>query len=127
MTDALTDLIRRLEHAPEGSRELDALIGGLHGIPRYDVPQFVHGDITPAPRFTDSLDAAICLVPEGHWWTAGDCKREKHARVAPEAIDNDGREGFGATVALALCIAALKARQSMEGEGVPVRRVNPPS
>lgn len=107
------DLIAKLESAEGPSRELDAEIGKiLHPNPD-DIGDLCsrYGD-WPGP-FTSSLDAALTLVPEGYWWTAGDCRREKHARVAPEAVDDDGHEAFSATVAIALCIAALRAR----GEG----------
>lgn len=65
---------------------------------------------TPPRPYSYSIDAALSWMPEGHWWSAGDCRREKHARVAPEQIDHDGYEGFGATVPLSLCIAIAKAR-----------------
>ena len=66
-----------------------------------------------APRYTASIDAALTLVPEGLGWGIpyGPCKeysgtRERiwwEAEVGPATA-----EAF--TPALALCIAALKAR-----------------
>lgn len=70
------------------------------------------------PPFTSSIDAAVTLVPRDHWWSAGHCKREEHASVGPDPergqqLDEElVTEGFGTTVAIALCIAALSQRAS---------------
>lgn len=108
----LADLIARLEAATGPSRELDEAISvWLHNAanPGGRVVLWV---AMPRP-YTSSLDAAVTLVPEGHWWSAGACQRENHATVAPEGVDDDrSHEGYGATVALALVIAALKARSA---------------
>jgi hypothetical protein len=100
-----TDLIARLEKAAEGSRELDAAVA-----------EEVHaGWILEKPdRYTQSLDAALTLVPEGCYLTL--CTRHDSP---PEAFvwwadDKESAHSYGSTLAVALVIAALKARQAGE-------------
>jgi hypothetical protein len=94
----LAELIARLEAAAEGSRELDAAIA---------VAVFGGGSHDPgtAPHFTTSLDAALTLVPEGRGWLMRSVGGRGFA-----AISNAGEASQAKTPALALCIAALKAR-----------------
>ena len=122
----MTDLLIRLENAKEGSRELDAeilriarpefadmqfhptvagwLIGGDHKQPEY------------APRYTTSLDAALTLVPEGCIWATSAYTTFATADVTLTGegfLSASGDVEFEAqakTPALALCIAALRAR-----------------
>lgn len=113
MTD-LDELIEQLEKATEPDRKLDLAIeteiGNLTLATWYNLP-----------TYTSSIDAALTLVPEG--------------RTVGMSL---GKEGCGAWVevqrdlpkiasackspALALCIAALKARLTNRGEvtGSPV-------
>lgn len=103
MTD-LDELIARLEAASEGSRELDKSIAITVGT--YQAPD--RGDPYGSwLRYTSSLDAALTLVPEfcfvktsPRGATAG-CNGHICATTAATAP----------TPALALCIAALKARR----------------
>lgn len=119
----MTDLITALESAKEGSTALDFEIqqfiegwrnigGGYREWPdgrreRYDY-------IRPAPAFTTSLDAALTLV-DGDRWTV-------YSGPARAVVGfRDGANG--ATPALALCIACLRARSQSpvskpEGENV---------
>lgn len=127
---ALSDLIARLEAAKEGSRELDALIftevfeaelrpwsptrrvRTLWWFKRNSEQVLRYGKDSH-PHYTTSLDAALTLVPEnmrieligsGSAWRCEVRHFTAYERVA---------EYFGApTPALALCIAALKARDS---------------
>ena len=136
MTDQIDTLIRELEAAMEGSRELDASIfievtpgvkdagridrkGGVVGWWPKDAPYRSAREVDP---FTTSLDAALSLVPEG-WITmhagqnpvSGTWYWGLHKQA--EAGVNDGRCQQTASdhqtnsSALALCIAALKARR----------------
>jgi len=100
------DLIARLEAATEGSRELDAEINYTTNL------EFLHlrgtiydiGDL--APHYSTSLDAAITLAsPHFAICANGDSK-------GWQAMDFVGGNIWheGATPALALTIAALKAR-----------------
>lgn len=89
------DLIARLEKLSGPDRELDALIW-------LRIPKIVTND--PVPAYTASIDAALTLVEEGSTWDL--CFDEfMLACVGPG--DTASR---GATPAIALCIAALKAR-----------------
>lgn len=129
-----TDLIARLEEATEGGRELDAALEVVKrawdaekaGVAPEHAAQWRHlgtgwvgDDHTKymAPRYSTSIDAALLLVP-GDWrlehlgeqlhlpqmW---EC--ELHNRNEEQAI-----QGEAATPALAICIAALKARETKE-------------
>lgn len=61
-------------------------------------------------RFTESIDAALTLVPEGWCWGLFD---EPNAWLWPTPTRDllTGIQGKGATPAIALCIASLRARQ----------------
>ena len=65
------------------------------------------------PHYTDSLDAAVALVPEECWWNVNGDGRACVLKPSDGMIfgrrDKD-RNADAATLALALCIAALKAR-----------------
>lgn len=129
------DLIAKLEAATEGSPELDALIWcvlngkkfkeagqGYDGAPQafYTEPpkrtQLVssRGDVKP---WTRSLDAALTLVGDTTWNVGRLQKYENIPSPIPFAGRpicswvGDGKTQWGATPALALTIAALKARQ----------------
>mgnify|MGYP003393035213 CR=1 FL=1 len=121
----MTDLIARLEAATEGSRELDAEIGAKFGALRYtrNAPNISNQPIWPP--YTTSIDAALTLVPEG--WTGhlmwqsvapgakalnmADCWFLRHGHPI-DAAKEDIRNVIGATPAIALYIAALKARST---------------
>lgn len=121
----MKELIEKLEAAPEGSRELDA-----------EIARWAHGDAayldqpysTPMP-YTTSLDAAMTLIPEGRTYGVGETRYYTHP-LTSETLEPDGKifgwarvtkdtpivasgeefEAEAPTPALALTIAALKAR-----------------
>lgn len=122
----MADLIAELEQAEAGSRELDKAVmlqtgfvwetfGGEH----WARGAYPYGEDRP-PNFTPttSLDAALTLVPEG-WLMDNLC--QLYNRDGPQGwvcilhkpgerrANNDFDNG-SATSALAVCIAALKAR-----------------
>lgn len=82
------------------------------------------------PRYTSSLDAALTLVPEGDYdqtWTKSTRGKGSwehwtlhQVRICLETVADDPDEtspeaiGCHNVQAIALCIAALKARKSME-------------
>lgn len=123
---SLTELIQKLEAAKEGSRELDELIHEAAGSPGADDPQyaaFESGDDFPR-NYTTSLDAALTLVPDG-WnyqllktggvllssglpYSASIKASSQYGWVDPPYPF----DGYSETQALALCIAALKAREA---------------
>lgn len=118
----MNDLIERLEAAEGPDRELGLAISIACGME------------TPHLCPTASIDAALKLVPEG-WWLAGlsfshpDFRsfqdREWHAEIAGPVswVEYDGfpepefncEGGNAATPALALCAAALRAREASRG------------
>jgi len=118
-----SDLIQRLQDATEGSRELDFDIALSIGWTRewyiscygWKNPKGQQCSERYVPAFSTSIDAAMTLVPEGHGTVALEITR-KSARAA---IGNDTQEGFvgeaaeAPTPALALCIAALKAKEQI--------------
>ena len=113
-------LIERLESAPEGSRELDGeialllgwkkTIDGFYNSRWKDPAGQLQGNIPPA--FTTSIDAALTLVPEGWRWDIGPWDDQIRAEIWNHTEDETKEQycGFASTPALALCIAALKAR-----------------
>lgn len=84
----------------------------------------------PLPRYTASLDAALTLVPDGWEWKVSNRASAPHAGRAyihnGELINIGGgltrnpryrgQEVTAATPAIAICIAALKARAAAEPE-----------
>jgi hypothetical protein len=106
MTDPATliALAERCEQAAGPDRELDFAIAAGVGWP--DSPNLQQN----ARRYTESLDAAITLVPEG--WTWG---RFHSGVVECMTLNGPGNSilferGEGNSSALALCAAALRAR-----------------
>ena len=111
----LKSLIAELEAAKEGSRELNARVAtavtGIHRVWPGGSPYSAGPDALP---YTTSLDAALTLVPECSYIdmtiepVREDCDRVCLAIIR---IDNDTRfSGTSTTPALALTVAALKAR-----------------
>ena len=127
------DLIARLELAGQGFKELDVLIARVVGLPGiyedngdwfYELQ--LDDDGGPGelvPSYTTSLDAALALVPEGwadhgalHWAAHDNGVLRSRARAdLHHDISSGGSprvNGYGETRALAVCVAALKARKS---------------
>jgi len=112
------NLISRLEQAEAGSRELDAFIfRTLAGNPTDHCYELNGKYLIDAnvPNVTTSIDAAMSLVPEG--WKLrqmhfnGPCAddRKWHLNLHGGKVGEDCFVGRGATPALALVIASLKA------------------
>lgn len=124
----IAELIAELEKAPRPSRELDvgiavavraihesagpycgASISGGEVILEYrGITHRGIYDLGQIPHYTSSVDSALTLVPEG-WWVHRAEERTGHW----EWTLTDSEEhalGDAATPALALCIAALRAR-----------------
>lgn len=130
----LSDLITRLEQATAGSRELDAAIWTMHdpevfghvqrialALNRESLARQTSHIEMRSPHYTTSLDAALMLVPEGMTYQLWGAELPLRSRpgaaiFAPGAGQSmPGLRMYSApTLALALCIAALKARQEME-------------
>ena len=119
------DLIERLEKATGPDRELDGEIW-LAADPRLVVlwPHWTAEQRdNMVPRYTASIDAALSLVPEHHRWLLD--KRpyadhridgyrcEVYRQAHYYATTDDMPHAWSATPALALTIAALKARRNL--------------
>lgn len=113
----LSDLITRLEGAEEGSRELDWAI-------RDQMMEFGWPGDHP-PTYTTSVDAALTLVPDGLEIrldkvlaaTMDDPYWEFCCDVSGSGVCRSDTDTKAATFALAICIAALKARLNEKETG----------
>jgi hypothetical protein len=113
------ELIERLEKLTGPDREIDADIAATvgafkekHGLPGGGwVSKGEHYAVVPAPRYTESIDAAMTMLPEGFRWGL---KTSRHRRgYFAETWTADGKVicgiGDAPTPAIALCIAILRA------------------
>ena len=117
-------LIERLKALSGPCRECDALIAEVFGRKHGHDSDFCNSENGDywiveecAPMFTASIDAAMTLVPEGcdsggtEWnvekWTTNGVHAE-HIRAT--AWVAGAVRAYAATPAIALCIAALRAR-----------------
>jgi hypothetical protein len=110
----MDELIKRLETAPGPDAALDAAIEAL-----------VNGGTSLSPpRYTASLDAALMLVPASppHDWDVfcendplGAARFIAHCHKAELYGAHSYEPSFGATPALALCVAALTALGALVG------------
>ena len=109
-------LVAKLEQAKEGDHELNVAIGAMLGwqppkrddgvAQRWALWLAPDGKAKQLPWFSESLDAALTLVPEGWSW-----RIQNNGLTALCAPDNDlGDYSKGATPALSCCIASLKER-----------------
>ncbi len=119
------DLIAKTEAALEGSPKLNAMIaealdwtfmsGWALSESYWIAPDDSHHEMPPP--WTESLDAALTLVPEGWGWGANQHSGLCRANVRNESNGETLPLPVGApTPALALCIAALKARAAEESD-----------
>ena len=100
----MSELIERIEASSEGSRELDKKLCAIYlGHP---VPLGC-----PIPRYTTSIDAALTLVPAGFDWRVGHYAGHPNAGAVVATPEIEATRCDAATPALALCAAALKARE----------------
>lgn len=111
MTD-LSSLIERIEKSEEASFALEKAIHlAIHG-------DAAKGQIPPA--YTVQVDRAIALIPGGLHFSAQTDRDGAHVSVG--RADSDARgtfyvnchHGDAKTLALAICAAALKARNPSE-------------
>ena len=135
----MTDLIERLQEAPEGSRALDAEIAIALRIPPKAAPSWisenfpnwrvnalghvevVHDDgkggihWSPAP-YTTIIDAALKLLGEGWEYEITTLYGVAHVELPLNANDIDPQIGrrVDGDVPLALCEAIMKARGAQE-------------
>lgn len=114
----MQNLIERLQSATASDRELDLRVAQALGVKITEYEIISEGQTWKAyddawPRYTSSIDAALTLVPKDCSWSLDG---DNYAIVMPSTgnEDYDSGENHIATPAIALCIAALKAHQSME-------------
>lgn len=128
------ELIARLEAATEGNTDLSWAIAEHVGWTKFWSGQTIfcppgvteasldaHPEddraITIAPPFTTSLDAALTLVPESYAWSVQSSQQfPGQAWLYPPNNAADLEFQADAPPALAVCIAALKARAAGGGE-----------
>lgn len=117
------ELIERLEAATGPDRELDAAIAEAVGhTVKYDkadlrdttpwyqpVPDY---SWQPVPQFSASIDAALTLVPEGLNYELTTTGYKPGATVCGNILTGPHEGAYAATPALAICIAALRAKNS---------------
>lgn len=110
----LADIIARLEKATGPDEAIDAEVWCVVYAP--DVVAIDHG--AKFPPYTTSIDAALTLVPNQPWigpWSilsrGNSWEAEIGAGFHPRDVGYESRAKSNATPAIALCIAALKARQ----------------
>lgn len=141
--ERIAELADRVEALSGPDRKVDCLIadavdawpeGWIKHLPGMEGATWAYhnpahnGEWMEAPAYTASLDAAMTLVPEGSWdhmevfkpdhqtlgWTV-------HLLANGNFRDRPNHVGFAATHVLALCAAALRARNvllsSLKGEG----------
>lgn len=123
---AYADLIERLEKCEGQDRDLDARIvyaikPALHRMGSLE--EWLATDASKAGRtYTYSIDDALTLVPEGFKWKLG---YSRHVPCVADVMDYRADAAIGrfdgecdSNHAIALCIAALKARAAL----LPVER-----
>ena len=108
----MRDLIERLERADGPSRELDYAI-----LREIDPRAQRSGPVYSDPRYTGSIDAAMTLLPADHkHWNVGGSPTQGFAGLGLYgACVNDNTYGESRYPALALCIAALRAKEADNG------------
>ncbi len=117
MTD-LSALIARIEAATGPSIELDEAIRlaiGAESIHYGSAEGLVTTDeCYGPPSYTESIDAALTLAPEGQAWSLGRWNSQSGDGPTVFWFDLHGREEICARHpihAIAVCISCLKARQ----------------
>lgn len=116
MTD-LSELINRLEKLEGPDRGADLMIHDYRadeaaraaGLPTARSPVKARPADHLIRTYTASIDAALTLVPEG-WLSITYAGPGVMAECFPAGDRNSYQKEFGATPAIALCVAALKAR-----------------
>ena len=109
---SLKGIIARLEKATEGSRELDVRIHGfIEGWSDADIEYAVSViEAVNVPPRSSSVDCALTLVPEGQYIELRRHSDGWYALVGPHSTDPKKYAGSQKPAAIALALAALKAR-----------------
>lgn len=121
---AIREIVERLERAEGPNFRLEQEI--MWAV--RNVPERHRSDHDKPPAYTSSLDAAMTLVPEGWFWRVGHTTSYQAwafvNRCHPDHADKGDEHSFKrehwepkSTPALALCIAALRARLASGAQG----------
>jgi hypothetical protein len=111
------ELIARLEAATGPDRDIDRAIAKMLGVmPLYELRGQIGGSW---PDYTASIDAALTLMPELWNYVIGspgieETELDKWCVNIAMHPDDRGDLTFAPTPALAICIAALKARNQTD-------------
>lgn len=126
--DDITELVDRVAALPGPCWRTDVKIAKALGLP-WDYSQEWPGDMPRAYEYTKSIEAALTLVPQGWWWTVGDCSVSADASMGPDVAHCDKAtlvrfdEGLHhdlphpSTPAIALASLALRARAALGEDG----------
>jgi hypothetical protein len=130
--DERSSLIAKLEAATEGSFDLSWEIaqhlgwtkywymttiylppGEIENDPRQEDENWRSGAMAHLPEFTTSIDAALALVPKGMLWGVSTFEHEGRLRAGAHLMQGGTmyQRNDAWTAPLAICIAALKARE----------------
>lgn len=119
MSDDMLKLAERVAAAASGDNNLDtAILNAIVIVREEGALVWYEIDGKPyttghTPPYTASLDAAMTLVPEGYLCSLGNEPLAWWAHVGPrDDPDSDETAYTGATPALALCAASLRARSA---------------
>lgn len=126
----MTDLAARCETAEGPDRGLDVEIAvaverehetrllrcldGAECRAPWRADPYSPGNTIPTPRYTESADAALTLIPDGMWWLIGKGRtRPDEPLYGVQILDGErvaAEAETEASAALAICAAALRAR-----------------
>jgi hypothetical protein len=125
----MKELIERLENAEGPSRELDYEIFRATSGLTIDADDWIRGSDGKdrghvrgrSERYTESIDSALTLLPDLTWLEieTGTQINGNHFNwpiiaCGSQRTGNVFWKGQGATFAIALCIAALRAREALQ-------------
>jgi hypothetical protein len=108
---SLSGLIDRMQKAEAPDRDLDAEVYRVCVGEVWSGPLSGHWTSdgkAPIPHYTASIDDALTLVPDEHDWIIASVNGQVGG--TPYACVGSEQAHYGATPALSLCLAALKAR-----------------
>jgi len=116
LIERLRELAERCEQATGPDRELDAAIFNWMRDNAGLVPSRSHLAY-PFYAFTESLDAAMTLVPEGYGWWLYRYETPQGSQASVAIPEEALTRCYSKTPALALCATALRARAALHHEG----------
>jgi hypothetical protein len=116
----MLELIERIEPSTEGSRELDGeILCSVFGFEKRDSdtwgPYYFKGTVVidVAYCYTSRVDDAIRLIPDrwGYSINVSECRKHVTVKLGRSHPTNKNTFSEAKTLPLAICAAALKARE----------------